>query len=85
MNVNGNAAAQTRGRWLNNQAENSRLPFRQREEATVKFRDVKTPQTFSAAHASIYNHFNLESHLNLHNIFKQDRTATLAERRQMIP
>jgi putative transposase len=51
----------------------------------VKFRDVKTPQTFSAAHASIYNHFNLESHLNLHNIFKQDRTATLAERRQMVP
>ena len=31
MNVIGNAAAQTCGRWLNNRAENSRQPFRRRE------------------------------------------------------
>ncbi len=50
-------------------AENSHQPFRQREEAMVKFRDVKTLQKFSAVHASIYNHFNLEHHLNLRNFF----------------
>jgi putative transposase len=79
MNVIGNAAGHTCGRWLNNRAENSHQPFRRREEAMVKFRDVKTLQKFSAVHASIYNHFNLERHLNRRDIFKQDRAAALAE------
>ncbi len=83
MNVIGNAAGHTCGRWLNNRAENSHQPFRRREEAMVKFRDVKTPQKFSAVHASIYNHFNLERHLNRRNVFKQDRAAALAEWRQL--
>ena len=83
MNVIGNAAGHTCGRWLNNRAENSHQPFRRREEAMVKFRDVKTPQKFSAVHASIYNHFNLERHLNHRNISKQDRAAALAEWRQL--
>jgi putative transposase len=33
MNVIGNAADQTCGRWLNNRAENSHQPFRRRERA----------------------------------------------------
>ncbi len=33
MNVIGNAAAQTCGRWLNNRAENAHQPFRRRERA----------------------------------------------------
>jgi len=45
----------------------------------ARFRDVKTLQKFSAVHASIYNHFNLERHLNRRDIFKQDRAAALAE------
>ena len=44
MNVIGNAADQTCGRWLNNRAENSHQPFRRREGAMAKFRDVKTLQ-----------------------------------------
>ena len=40
MNVIGNAAAQTCGRWLNNRAENSHQPFRRRERAMARFRDV---------------------------------------------
>ena len=44
MNVIGNAASQTCGRWLNNRAENSHQPFRRREAAMAKFRDVKTLQ-----------------------------------------
>ena len=63
MNVIGNAAAQTCGQWLNNRAENSHQPFRRREGAMARFRDIKTLQKFAAAHASIHNHFNQERHL----------------------
>jgi putative transposase len=63
------------GRWLNNQAENSHQPFRRREGAMGKFRDVKTLQKFASVHASIHNHFNQERHLNRCDIFKQNRSA----------
>ena len=56
--VIGNAAARTCGRWLNNRAENSHQPFRRREGAMARFRDIKTLQKFSSVHATIYNHFN---------------------------
>ena len=79
MTVIGNAAAQTCGRWLNNRAENSHQPFRRREGAMARFRDIKTLQKFSSVHASIYNHFNHERHLNRRDIFKQARAAALAE------
>ena len=74
-----NATARTCGRWLNNRAENSHQPFRRREGAMARFRDIKTLQKFSSVHASIYNHFNHERHLNRRDIFKQARTAALAE------
>jgi len=44
-----------------------------------KFRDVKTLQKFAAAHASIHNYFNHDRHLNRRYIFKQNRSAALAE------
>jgi putative transposase len=56
MKVIGNAADQECGRWRNNRAENSHQPFRRREGAMAKFRDVKTLQKFAATHASIHNH-----------------------------
>ena len=83
LQVIGNAAAQTCGRWLNNRAENSHQPFRRREGALAKFRDVKTLQEFAAVHASIHNHFNHDRHLNRRDIFKQARAAALAEWRQL--
>ena len=83
MNVIGNAADQECGRWLNNRAENSHQPFRRREGAMSKFRDVKTLRKFAAIHASIHNHFNLDRQLNSRAIFKQDRSAALAEWRQI--
>ncbi len=79
MNVIGNAAAQTCGQWLNNRAENSHQPFRRREGAMARFRDIKTLQKFAAVHASIYNHFNHHRHLNRRAIFKQARAAAMAE------
>ncbi len=83
MEMIGNAAAQACGRWLNNRAENSHQPFRRREKAMGKFRDVKTLQKFAAVHATIHNHFNQNRHLNRRDIFKQNRALALAEWRQL--
>ena len=83
MKVIGNAADQTCGRWLNNRAENSHQPFRRREGAMAKFRDIKTLQKFASVHASIHNHFNQDRHLNRRDIFKHNRSAALAEWRQL--
>jgi putative transposase len=49
----------------------------------ARFRDIKTLQKFASAHASIYNHFNKDRHLNRRDIFKQYRSAALAEWRQL--
>jgi putative transposase len=83
MNVIGNAADQESGRWLNNWAGNSHQPFRRREGAMSKFRDVKPLQKFGSIHASIHNHFNLDRYLNRREIFRQNRSAALAEWRQL--
>ena len=83
MKVIGNAAAQVCGRWLNNRAENSHQPFRRREEAMAKFRDMKTLQKFASVHASIQNHFNQDRHLNRRDTFKKNRSAALAEWRHL--
>jgi putative transposase len=83
MNVIGNGANQECGRWLNNRAENSHQPFRRREGAMSRFRDIKTLQKFASANASIFNHFNFDRHLISREIFKQNRSAALAEWRQV--
>ena len=83
MKVIGNAVDQECGRWLDNRAENSHQPFRRREGAMARFRDVKTLQKFAATHASIHNHSNQERHLNRREIFKKNRSAALAARRQL--
>ena len=83
MKVIGNADRQETGRWLNNRAENSHQPFRRREQAMSKFRSAKSLQKFTASHASIYNHFNQERHLYSRQNFKNNRSAALAEWRQI--
>ncbi len=70
---------QVTGQWLNNPAENSHQPFRRREGAMARFRDIKTLQKFASFHASIHNHFNHQRHLNRRDIFKQARADALAE------
>ncbi len=67
------------GRWLNNRAENSHQPFRRREGAMAKFRDIKTLQKFASTHADVHNLFNLERHLVSRKFYKQARSAALAE------
>ena len=63
MNQLGNAAKQEIGRRANNRAENSHLPFRRRERAMLRFRQLKNLQKFASVHASLHNHFSLERHL----------------------
>ena len=52
----GNIDRREMGRWMNNRAENSHLPFRRRKRAMLRFRQMKTLQTFASVHASLHNH-----------------------------
>jgi putative transposase len=70
---------QQTGRWLNNRAENSHLPFRRRERAILRFRRMRSLQKFAAVHASVSNHFTQEPSLSSRAIFKANRAAALAE------
>ena len=83
MKVIGNAGRQETGRWLNNRAENSHLPFRRRERAMLRFRQMRSLQKFAAVHSSVHNHFNQERHLYSRANFKLNRTSALAEWRQL--
>src|SRR5271156_549334 len=79
----GNADRQEVGRGLNNRAENSHQPFRRRECAMQRFRSMKTLQKFSSVHAQVHNHFNQERHLVTRQVYKQRRSAALAEWRAL--
>ena len=79
MKVIGNAARQKTGRWSNNRAENSHLPFRRRERAMLRFRQMRSLQKFAVIHSSVHNHFNQERHLYSRENYKLNRAAALAE------
>jgi putative transposase len=72
------------GRWINNRAENSHLPFRRRERAMLRFRQMRSLQKFASVHGSIYNHFNQERALYSRENFKAKRAAALAEWRGLL-
>jgi len=80
----GNQDKQDVGRWLNNRAENSHLPFRRRERAMQRFRRMKTLQRFVATHASVHNHFNQERHLISRQEYRTRRSAALAEWKSLV-
>jgi len=75
----GNIDRREMGRWLNNRAENSHLPFRRRERAMLRFRQMKSLQKFASVHANVHNHFNLQRHLVDRQTYKTCRSAALAE------
>ncbi len=83
MRVIGNADRQETGRWLNNRAENSHLPFRRRERAMLRFRQMRSLQKFVTVHASVHNHFNQERNFYSRVNFKLNRAAALSEWRQL--
>ncbi|MGH1482207.1 MAG: DDE-type integrase/transposase/recombinase, partial [Geminicoccales bacterium] len=69
----GNEAKRQVGRYLDNQIENSHLPFRRRERAMLRFRRMRSLQKFAAMHSSVHNHFNLDRHLTSRSSFKTHR------------
>lgn len=75
----GNLDRREIGRYLNNRAENSHLPFRRRERAMLRFRQMKSLQKFASVHASMHNHFNSERHLIDRQTFRERHSAALAE------
>ena len=75
----GNSDKREVGRWANNRVENSHLPFRRRERAMLRFRQMKSLQKFASVHANVHNHFNQERHLVDRQTYKQRRSAALAE------
>jgi putative transposase len=83
MKVIGNADRQEVDRWLNNRAENSHQPLRRRERAMERFRRMKTLQKFSSVHASVHNRFNQERHLTSRDLYRERRSAALAEWRAL--
>lgn len=72
------------GRWANNRAENSHLPFRRRERAMQRFRRMKSLQKFTSVHASFHNHFALERHLVDRETYHKRRSAALVEWRSLV-
>ena len=80
----GNVDRREMGRWLNNRAENSHLPFRRRERAMLRFRQMHSLQKFASVHASVHNHFPTERHLQNRNTYKQTRATALAEWRGLL-
>ena len=79
MNELGNGEKRQVGRWENNRAENSHLPFRRQERAMQRFRRMKTLQKFSSVHAQVHNHFTQERHLIDRQTYKARRSVALAE------
>jgi putative transposase len=67
------------GRWANSRVENSHLPFRRRERAMLRFRQMKSLQKFASVHANVHNHFNSERHLVDRQTYKTRRSAALGE------
>ena len=79
MSELGNAYKQKIGRWANNRVENSPLPFRRRERAMLRFRQMKSLQKFASIHTNVHNHFNLGRHLVDRKTLKGRRAVALAD------
>jgi putative transposase len=80
----GNLDRREMGRHLNNRVENSHFPFRRRERAMLRFRQMKSLQKFASVHASFHNHFNSERHLVDRETYRERRSACLAEWQMLV-
>lgn len=80
----GNEDRREMGRWLNNRAENSHLPFRRRERGMLRFRQMKSLQKFASVHANVHNHFNSDRHLTDRQTYKANRSAALVNWRNLL-
>ena len=83
MKDTGNVTKQETGRWFNNRAENSHLPFRRRHLEMLRLRQMRCLQKFASVQSSVHNNFNQERHLYSRDNFKPNRSAALSEWRQL--
>ncbi len=65
------------GGRINNRAENSHLPGRQRERRMQRFKSAGSAQQFLSTHAAIYTAFNVQHHLISRRTFRQFRTEAM--------
>ncbi len=79
MSEMGNTDRQELERWANNRVECNRLPFRHRERAMPKFRQMRTLPKCASVHANVNNHFNSQRHLVDRQSYKIPRSAASAE------
>lgn len=75
MSELGNADKQEVGRWATNRMENSLLPFRRREQAMLRFRQMRSLQKFASVHANIHNHSPQARHLIDRETYKTRRAG----------
>jgi putative transposase len=59
-------------RYLNNRAENSHLPTRQREQRMQRFKSPGHAQRFLAAYGPIASHFRPRRHLLPASVYRQE-------------
>ena len=52
--------------------------------ATKRFRRMKTLQKFAAVHGTVHNHFAQERHLISRDLYRERRSAALAEWREVM-
>ncbi len=65
------------GGRINNRAENSHLPIRQRERRMQRFKSAGAAQRFLSTHAAIYNTFNVQRHLISRRTMRRFRAAAM--------
>jgi transposase-like protein len=65
------------GGRVNNRAENSHLPIRQRERRMQRFKSAGSAQRFLAIHAAVYNIFNVQRHLISRSTLRQFRAEAM--------
>jgi putative transposase len=70
-------------KYLNNQAENSHQPTRQRERAMKGFRSVGGAQRFLSAFSGISPHFRPRRHLTPAHHYRAEMTVRFAIREQI--
>ena len=70
---------QETGRWLNDRAENSHLPFRRGERAKFRFRRTRTLQKFTVILFLVHNLFKTEGSPFSRQHFDPKRAGALAE------
>jgi putative transposase len=66
------------GGRVNNRAENSHLPIRQRERRMQRFKSTGSVQRFLSTHAAIYNTFNVQRHLISRKTLRKFRTEAMS-------